>query len=370
MSMILKSPSKYVQGMNVLQQLDQYLQGMGKSLLILISESGTRRIGPVLEQCFAGTDYTIRYEIFRGECSQPQIDRLVERAKTEASTVVVGIGGGKILDTAKGVAYYTGLPVVIIPTVASTDSPCSSLSVIYRDNGEFDRYLFLNRCPDMVLVDTNVIAKAPAKLLVAGMGDAMATYFEARACQASGSDNQVAGKPTLAAGGLATMCWRYLQKEGKAAKEAVEAGVCNASLETIVEVNTYLSSVGFESGGLAAAHAIQKGFTFIPQLYEQYHGCKVAFCTLVQLVMEEAWEEVSQVLQFCTDVGLPVCFSDMGYQALEPELLQKAAEKACVAGSTIHHMPFPVTPQMVQEAMLRADEIGKAYKVTGIFESK
>lgn len=274
------------------------------------------------------------------------------------------------MNTAKGVAYYAGLPVVIIPTVASTDSPCSSLSVICRDNGEFDRYLFLDGCPDMVLVDTNVIAKAPAKLLVAGMGDAMATYFEARACRASGSDNQVAGKPILAAGGLATMCWQYLKKEGKAAKEAVETGVCNASLESIVEVNTYLSSVGFESGGLAAAHAIQKGFTFIPQLHEQYHGCKVAFCTLVQLVMEEAWEEVSQVLQFCTDVGLPVCFSDMGYEALEPALLQKAAEKACVAGSTIHHMPFSVTPQMVLNAMLRADEIGKAYKVAGTFESK
>ena len=91
---------------------------------------------------FAGTGYAIRYEIFRGECPQPHIDRLVERAKAEKSTVVVGISGDKILDTAKDVAYYAGLPVDIIPTVASTDSPCSSLSVIYQDNGEFDRYLF------------------------------------------------------------------------------------------------------------------------------------------------------------------------------------------------------------------------------------
>lgn len=138
------------------------------------------------------------------------------------------------------------------------------MSVICRDNGEFDRYLFLDRCSDMVLVDTDVIAKAPAKLLVAGTGDAMATYFEVCACRASGSDNQMTGKSTLAAGDLVTICWRYLQKEEKAAKEAVEAGVCNASLETIVEVNTYLSGVGFESGGLAAVHTIQKGFTFIP----------------------------------------------------------------------------------------------------------
>ena len=119
----------------------------------------------------------------------------------------------------------------------------------------------------------------------------------------------------------------------------------------------------------AAAHAIQNDVTFIPQLHEYYHGCTVVFCTLVQLAMEEAWKEVSQVLQFCTDVGLPVCFSDMSYEAPDQELLQKAAEKACVAGSAIHHMPFSVTPQMILKAMLRADEIGKAYKVVGILRA-
>lgn len=125
-------------------------------------------------------------------------------AREQKSTAVVGIGGGKILDTAKAVAHYAVLPAVIVPTVASTDSPCSSLSVVYLDSGEFDHYLFLNRCPDMVVVvDTAVVAKALVALLVAGMGDAMATYFEARTCRASGSDNQTAGKPTRAATGLA-----------------------------------------------------------------------------------------------------------------------------------------------------------------------
>ena len=191
MRKILKSPGKYVQGAGILGELDEYLQGMGRRLLILISQSGTKRICPTLD-----------YEIFQGECSQTQIDRLTAVAREQKSTAVVGIGGGKILDTAKAVAHYAALPAVIVPTVASTDSPCSSLGVVYLDSGEFDHYLFLNRCPDMV-VDTAVVAKALVALLVAGMGDAMATYFEARACRASGSDNQTAGKPTRAATGLA-----------------------------------------------------------------------------------------------------------------------------------------------------------------------
>lgn len=361
MSKILKSPSKYVQGPGVLREFDQYLQGMGKTLFIIISQSGTKRICPILDVCFAGKDYTLHYEIFKGECSQNQIDCLVSACKERGCTAVIGIGGGKILDTAKGVAHYANLPVVVVPTVASTDSPCSSLSVIYHDNGEFERYLFLNRCPDIVLADTEIIAKAPVSLLVAGMGDAMATWFEARACRASGKDNQVQAKPTRAATGLAFMCWDLLQRSGAAAKEAVERGACTEDVETIVEVNTYLSSVGFESGGLGAAHAIQKGFTFIPQLHELYHGFKVAFCTLTQLVMEQA-EELEDVLAFCCAVGLPVCFADMGYTEVDHEKLRLAAEKACVSGSTIHNMPFPVTADMVYEALLKADSLGAAYR--------
>ena len=362
MSKILKSPAKYVQGPGVLQEFDQYLQGMGTRLLVIISQSGTKRICPTLERCFDGKDYALHYEVFQGECSQRQIDQLVASAKEHDCTAVVGIGGGKILDTAKGVAYYAGLPTVIVPTVASTDSPCSSLSVIYRDNGEFERYLFLDRCPDIVLADTAVIAKAPVPLLVAGMGDAMATWFEARACRASGKDNQVHGKPARAATGLAAMCWDYLRQYGCQAKADAEDGVCSDAVETIVEVNTYLSSVGFESGGLAAAHAIQKGFTFIPQLHEQYHGNKVAFCTLTQLMLERApQEEIDAVIQFCRQVGLPVCFADMGYLEVDHALLHLAAEKACVSGSTIHNMPFPVTTEMVYEALLAADAAGTAY---------
>lgn len=363
MPKLLKSPGKYVQGQGVLANLDAYLQGMGQNFLILISQSGTKRICPTLDGCFAGKPYALHYEIFRGECSQPQIDRLISTARELGCTAVMGIGGGKILDTAKAVAYGSGLPVVIIPTVASTDSPCSSLSVVYRENGEFDRYLFLDACPNMVVVDTGVIAKAPAALLVAGMGDAMATWFEARACRASGSDNQAGGKPTRAATGLAAMCWELLRRDGLAARQAVEAGACTEAVETIVEVNTYLSSVGFESGGLAAAHAMQKGLTFIPELHDLYHGNKVAFCTVAQLVLEDAApEELESVLQFCCDVGLPVCFADMGYSEPDHAQLRLAAEKTCAPGATVFHMPFSVDADMVYQAFLAADAAGQAYK--------
>ncbi|MBR3640537.1 MAG: glycerol dehydrogenase [Oscillibacter sp.] len=363
MSEMLKSPAKYVQGKGVMHHLDEYLQGMGKNLMILQTAGGTRRNMDTLNACFEGKGYHIDYRQFGGECTRAKIEAWAQHCKETGITAVIGIGGGKVLDTTKGIAHYAGLPMVIVPTVCATDAPCSSLSVMYTDEGVFDAYLFLDACPNVVIVDTEVIAKAPAKMLVAGMGDAMATWFEARACRASGSDNQVHAKPTNAATCLARTCWEVLQADGVMAKMAVEQGVVTKALENVVEINTYLSGVGFESGGLAAAHGIQKGFTVIPELNETLHGEKVAFCTITQLVLENApTDEIESVLDFCLSVGLPVCFADLGYPEVDPDAVRRAAEKACVPGSTIHNLPFTVTPDMVADALLVADALGKAYK--------
>ena len=363
MSQMLKSPARYVQGKGVLKELDRYLKGLGNHLMILQTAGGMRRNKSMLDNCFQGKEFIVDYEAFSGECTRAKIEAWAAQCRRDGVTAVIGIGGGKVLDTAKGIAYYTGLPMVIVPTVCATDAPCSSLSVMYTDEGVFDAYLFLDNCPNVVIVDSEIIARAPARLLVAGMGDAMATYFEARACRASGSNNQVAAKPTRTATEMAALTWKYLQTDGAKAKMAVEVGVVTPALENIIEVNTYLSGVGFESGGLAAAHGIQKGFTVIPELHEAYHGEKVAFCTLTQLILENApTEEIRSVLDFCLSVGLPVCFADLGYEAVDAEAVRQAAEKACVPGSTIHNLPFEVTAGMVADALLAADAMGRVYR--------
>lgn len=357
------SPNRYVQGRGELKNLPEHAKKLGKKLFVIISASGLKRVRDLLEKSFENTGMELVFEEFQGECCETEIKRLGSRFQENKCDLVVGVGGGKIHDSAKAAAYYQGAPVVIIPTIASTDAPCSALSVIYSETGVFERYLFLNSNPDLVLVDTDIIAAAPSRLLVSGMGDALATYFEARAVAASGALSCAGGKPTKGALALAKLCYETLLEDGVKAKLAVEAGACTQAVENIIEANTYLSGIGFESGGLAGAHAIHNGLTVIKDCYHLYHGEKVAFGTLTQLVLENAGQKLlEEVIGFCMDVGLPTTFAELGMARPDKDLLMEAAVRACSPDDTLVNMPFEVTPEMVYAAMVGADALGRYFK--------
>ncbi|MFR2774589.1 MAG: glycerol dehydrogenase [Anaerostipes sp.] len=360
MAAIIGSPTRYIQGKGEMRNLCSYAEKFGKNLFVLTSASGRKRVESSINEGKGSS--TIIYDVFQGECCMTEIHRLMEIVKESASDVVVGIGGGKIHDTAKAVAYYTGKPVMIVPTIASTDAPCSALSVIYTDDGVFEKYLFLPSSPNMVLVDTDIVSKAPVRLLISGMGDALATYFEARACKRSDADNCVGGKCTLAAMNLAQLCYDTLMDSGIQAMTATKEGICTKAVENIIEANTYLSGIGFESGGLAGAHAIHNGLTAIPETHKLYHGEKVAFGTLVQLVLEDAGEdEIMEVIDFCTETGLPVTLKELGIKKVKPEQIMEVAELSCAEGDTMGNMPFEVTPDDVYAAIMGADALGRYY---------
>lgn len=363
MANIIGSPERYIQGRGVLKELCQHVERIGKAPFILVSASGKKRVEEPIAESAKEHNTPLTYEIFNGECSRTEINRLIKAFEASGSDVVVGIGGGKIHDTAKAVAHYTGTPVVIVPTIAATDAPCSALSVIYTDDGVFEEYLFLPKSPNIVLVDIDIISKSPARLLVSGMGDALATYFEARACKQSDSQNFLGGKCTVTSMAIARLCYDTLQADGLKALLSVQAGSCSKSLENIVEANTYLSGIGFESCGIAAAHAIHNGFTAIEETHHFYHGEKVAIGTLSQLMLENATkEELDEVYGFCMDVGLPTTLSDLGIAEVNREQLLKVAELACAPNDTMGNMPFAVTPQMVCDAIIAADAMGHYYK--------
>lgn len=174
MTKILISPSKYVQGANAINELGKMLSVYGKKALIVGGKTGISTVKDSIEKTFPKEGLTHKIEIFNGECSKKEIDRISDIAKKEGADIIVGVGGGKALDAVKASAYYLKLPVAIVPTIAATDAPCSALSVVYTDNGTFESYLILPKNPELVLLDTSIIANAPERLLVSGMGDALA----------------------------------------------------------------------------------------------------------------------------------------------------------------------------------------------------
>ena len=354
-------PTKYVQGEDEILNLGYFVKTFGDSALLIAHPDDVKRVQEKLKR--TAEKFNIRFveSGFCGECSRREVARLQELAKESKCTCTIGLGGGKAIDTAKCVAE--GENLIVVPTIAATDAPTSHSAVLYTPEGAFDDYAYFKQSPSVILIDTTVIAHAPVRFLVSGMGDALSTFFEARANVQSyskvnaglpcGFREGVCGEArgTKAAFALASLCYESLLEDGWKAKIACENHVVTESLEKIIETNILLSGLGFESGGLAAAHAIHDGLTILEGTHKYFHGEKVAFGTIAQLTLENApMEELEEVLDFCLSIGLPVCLEDIGVDHITEEELYQVAEKACIPEESIYAMPFPITVEKVAAA--------------------
>lgn len=360
--MFLKAvfPGKYIQGEGVLGQLPEWVNLLGKSGLILASRTARKILGKYIEDLAA---HAVGVEPFGGECCESELGRLSHIIREKRVGALVGMGGGKTIDTAKIAADRAGVPVIVVPTIASTDAPCSGCAVIYSEEGVFCRVDYQKMNPQVVLVDTGVIAEAPPRFLVAGMGDALATWFEARSCDRTQSVNECGGHSTMTGLNLARLCYDTLMTFGRAAKVAAQEHIVTPAFSHVVEANILLSGIGFESSGLAAAHSIHNGLTALEETHSFYHGEKVAFGVLTALQLSDAVPAESEtVFSFCEEIGLPTTLADIGLADVDRQRLMKAAEKACSATEAIHHEAGRITPEKVLNAMIAADALGRARK--------
>lgn len=354
-------PGRYVQGDGALAVVREEFARLGQRALVVADRIAWETAGQTFEAGAGAFACTI--EVFGGECSEPEIARLQQAARSANADLIAAFGGGKAIDAAKAVAHALRLPVAIVPTIASTDAPCSALSVIYTPEGAFSRYLLLPRNPDLVLVDTGVVARAPVRLLVAGIGDALSTWFEAEDCRVTRSPNMTGRTGTVTAYGLARLCYDVICAHGALARAACEQRVVTAALEHVVEANTLLSGLGFESGGLSAAHAIHNGLTALEETHHAWHGEKVAIGTLALTILTDRPPAlIEETFAFCEHVGLPTTLADIGMGDTPPESLQKVAERACAQGETIWHAPTEVTPARVVAALRTVDAEGRRRK--------
>jgi len=363
MTRILTCPSRYVQGYGILKDFGGHISDLGSKPFIIGGKRAFDTIRESVSRSLNEKSMQYDFAVFTGTGTREDASELARKARGFGPDMIVGVGGGLVLDTAKAVVYEMDLPLVIVPTIASTDAPCSREALQYTQDHRFDRELKLKRNPDLVLVDSKVIAEAPTRYFVAGMGDALATWIEARTCANSGAKNFAGGIATAAGLAIAKLAYETLLEYGPAAKLAVDRNAVTPAVEMIIEANTLLSGIGFESCGLGAAHSISVGLGTLEGAEDCLHGELVGFGTIVNLVLENYSKHmVEEVVTFCRRVALPTILDELGVKDKSLSNILKAAEVALEEGSFMNNLAIEVTPEQVAEAIIAADAIGLSHQ--------
>lgn len=347
------APTQVLRGYQALEQSGEAIARLGQRPLVVGGErtlaSLSSQLQPVLEQ-----QLQLSLASYSPDCSEASCSVLREAAASHQADLIIGIGGGKALDTAKLLAHQCKLPIVTIPTSAATCAAWTALSNIYSDEGAFLYDVPLDCCPDLLILDYSLIQTAPQRTLVAGIGDALAKWYEASVSSGSSAVTLI-----IAAVQQARVLRDILfQKSADALKEP-GSEVWREVVDATVLLAGVIGGLGGAQCRTVAAHAVHNGLTHIPAAHDALHGEKVAYGVLVQLRLEEilqgnqlAASARQQLLKFYAEIGLPQTLEDLGLGNITLAELRYAAEIACKPGSDIHRLPFEVVPQQLMAAMV------------------
>ena len=364
MKKVLIAPRRYVQGRGVLSEIAGYVGVLGKRPLVLWDSRVKGLVGDTVLASFKQAGTEIVDVDFGGESTHAEADRVAQIVKDNDVDVSIGVGGGKTLDVAKAVGIETGIRIVTCPTIASNDSPTSAATVWYDEEGNFINFDCWPFNPDLVMVDSQVIANGPVRAFVSGMGDALATWVEAKAAYNTRPLNLAGGVSTLAAMAIAQLGYEVLMEHGIEARRAVENDVVTPAVEKVIEANVLHSGLGFESGGLATAHMVANCLPAFPECEGLMHGEEVGFGVITQLCLDEDTdtEEMHAIVDFEIAVGLPVTFANLNLEGVTPDRLKVIGDICASEGSLCESHSFKVTSEDVVDAMIAADALGQERK--------
>lgn len=329
---IFGAPGRYIQGAGALDALGGYAALFGRRAALVIDRYVQGVLGPRIEALCGAHGVALTALPVEGDITPESIAALRAQAAAAGVDMVIAVGGGKALDAGKAVAKAEHCHLVTVPTVASNDAPTSKNYVLYDAHHNLLAVEHMLFNPTIVLVDTAVIATAPAAFFRAGLGDAISKKFEAEQCARNGGRNMYDGVPPLTAQLIADGCLRTLLADGADALAAAGSGQPTPAFERVVEAMILMSGLGFESGGLSIAHALTRGLPKIAGLASAPHGLQVAVGLLVQLDLEARQDGMLTTLtQWYEQVGLPTTLAALGAAAPSDAELARAAELTLAA---------------------------------------
>lgn len=353
------SVGRYYQGPDAIKILPSIIKKEGSTAFILIDEFFYDDFRIILKKRLESEG--IRCACFKAErqISDASIERarLAALALEEVPDIYIGIGGGKTCDSIKCMGDIFKKPVIEIPTTLATDAPPTSHSMVYREDGSSYVYAHL-RSPEYVIVDTSITVNAPWITFSAGLGDALATYYESIAIDAFGHPT-LAGRDkyrrTRTGMMLAKLCGEILMESGVEALESAKSHRLSKAYEDTAEALALLSGLGVENTGCSVAHGLEKYIHEIAQT-PVLHGQGVGYGTLVQLLLERRpWEEFQRIYNWCKAVQLPVCMADFNVTENVNETIAKLADRA-IQDYMINREPFEVTEEKLVAAIKELEE--------------
>ena len=348
------APAQVIRGSGALQQVGSTIAQLGSRPLLIGGDHTLQIIQPRLESALTGENCTIAQASYGADCSESALQFLGRAVAEHQADLIIGGGGGKALDAAKLIAHQCKLPIVTIPTSGATCAAWTALSNVYSEAGAFLYDVSLSRCPDLLVLDYELIATAPQRTLVAGIGDAIAKWYEASV--SSGRSNQTF---LIAAVQQARVLRDILFQQSANALQDPGGEVWQEVVDATVLMAGVIGGIGGAQCRTVAAHAVHNGLTHLLESHGTLHGEKVAFGILVQLRLEEmiqgnrlAATSRQQLLKFYREIGLPQTLIDLGLAEVSIADLQRAAEVACADSSDIHRLPFSVAPTQLMAAMV------------------
>jgi glycerol dehydrogenase-like iron-containing ADH family enzyme len=351
---LIIAPGKVLRGDNILRESGAEIARLGDRPLIVGGDQTLARIEPYLQPIIKEQNLEAQQASYLPDCAESTLANLKEAVTQHQTDLIIGVGGGKALDTAKLLAHQCQLPIVTIPTSAATCAGWTALSNIYSETGAFQYDVALDRCPDLIIVDYGLIATAPKRTLVAGIGDAIAKWYEA-----SVSSGNSTATMTIAAVQQARVLRDILFQKAPAAIKNPQGEDWQEVVDATVLLAGVIGGIGGANCRTVAAHAVHNGLTHILDAHHALHGEKVAYGILVQLRLEEmvqnnqlATSTRQQLLQFYHSIGLPKTLEDLGLRDVSLSALRHAAAIACNPESDLHRLPFTVTPEQLIAAMV------------------
>lgn len=352
---------RFIFGRGIYNRFPALCAPYGKRFAVVGGVTAMEKALPSLLASIRDTDMQMLSAIpFGGSCTFTAMDRLCEQLRPLAPDFIVGMGGGKAIDTAKGVADQLGLPLISLPTLVSNCAPITALSVVYREDGPFDRFRFYDAPPALMMVDLDIAAKAPDKYFRAGMGDTLAKHLEST-FSARNDELGVSMDHMSAIGvALSSTCMDPIIKYGRAALDEVQRCEAGPAMEicarSIIVSAGLVSLMANDDYNCALAHAVCYGLSLFPHVEQGcLHGDLVAYGALVQLMLDGQTERAKDLRRFLVSIGTPVTLAQMNVP-LDRTLLEDTLIEA-TTGPDMAHIPYVITRDMVFEAMARVETL-------------